>query len=108
MPTRMRPNWRHWRCSVAMNMTVPAARQTGTSSDRSKDRILTTRAEPISAPRTASWPAMPLTMPAPAKEPTRSVTAVELWKAMESAAPVTTAMTGLRMVARSFWRSTSP
>ena len=47
---------------------------------------LTTSAEPISAPRTASWPDMPLTMPAPAKEPTSSVTAVELCNAIDSAA----------------------
>ena len=49
---------------------------------RSKVSSLTTSAEPISAPRTANWPAMPQTMPAPAKEPTSSVTAVELCKAM--------------------------
>ena len=61
------------RRSVAMNMTVPATRQIGTSRLRSKVSSLTTSAEPISAPRTASWPAMPPTMPAPAKEPTSSV-----------------------------------
>ena len=82
MPTRMRPNWRQSRRSVAMNITVPATRQIGTSRLRSKVSSLTTSAEPISAPRTASWPAMPLTMPAPAKEPTSSVTAVELCKAI--------------------------
>ena len=108
MPTRMRPNWRQSRRSVARNMTVPATRQIGTSSVRSKVSSLTTSAEPISAPRTASWPDMPLTMPAPAKEPTSSVTAVELWKAIDSAVPASTAMIGLRMVARSLWRSTSP
>ena len=69
---------------------------------------LTTSAEPISAPRTASWPDVPPTMPEPAKEPTSSVTAVELCRAMASAAPAPTASSGLRMVARSLWRSTSP
>ena len=87
MPTRMRPNWRQLRRSVAMNIIVPATRQIGTSRLRSNDSSLTTSAEPISAPRTASWPDMPLTMPAPAKEPTSSVTAVELWKAIERAQP---------------------
>ena len=89
-------------------MTVPVIRQIGTISDRSKVSSLTTSAEPISAPRTASWPAMPETMPAPAKEPTRSVTAVELCKAMASAVPASTARIGFCMVPRSFSRSTSP
>ena len=108
MPTRMRPNCCQLRRSVARNIVVPATSAIGTSRLRSKDSSLTTSAEPISAPRTASWPAMPLTMPAPAKEPTSSVTAVELCKAMESAMPASTAISGLRMVARSRWRSTSP
>ena len=51
---------------------------------------------------------MPQTMPEPAKEPTSSVTAVELCRAMARPVPASTAMIGLRMVARSRWRSTSP
>ena len=69
---------------------------------------LTTSAEPISAPRTASWPDMPETMPAPAKEPTSKVTAVELCSAIDRPQPASTAISGLRMVARSLWRRTSP
>jgi hypothetical protein len=91
-----------------MNMTVPATRQTGTSSERSKVSSLTTSAEPISAPRTASWPDMPLTMPEPANEPTSKVTAVELCSATARPQPARIAMKGLRMVARNLWRSTSP
>ena len=91
-----------------MNMKVPAIRHSGTSRVRSKVSSLVTMAEPISAPRTASCPAAPETMPAPAKEPTRRVTAVELCRAIARPVPASTAMIGLRMVARSLWRSTSP
>ena len=59
MPIRMRPSWRRSRRDVAMNSTVPATRQSGTSASRSKLSSLTTSAEPISAPSTASRPAMP-------------------------------------------------
>ena len=108
MPTRMRPACRHCRRSVARNITVPASRQTGTSSVRSKLRSLTSSAEPTSAPRTARMPDRPVTMSMPAKEPTSSVTAVELCSAIASTSPVAAASRGLSIVRRSLRLSTLP
>ena len=104
----MRPIWRNLRRSVTMKSPVPATSATGTSSEKSKVRSLATSADPTSAPRTASWPVRPPTTPDPAKEDMSSVTAVELWNAIASAAPTTTAIAGRFIVRRNRRRSTSP
>ena len=108
MPTRMRPNWRQSRRSVAMNMTVPATRQIGTSSAEIEGQQLDhqRRADLGAAHRElAGHAADDAGAGEGADQQGDGGGALE---GDRQAAPASTASSGLRMVARSLCRSTSP